>query len=168
MLGKHIYGFHRVTRSDLPMLEAWLKTPDVKAWWGDPAHELALIEEDMDNSDMVQLIGMLDGRPLAYLQHYEVHAWPQKHLEHLPRGARAIDMFVGVPSLIGKGHGTALLSMLARQLAAQGVRVLCIDPDPHNSRARAAYGRAGFVEQGVLDTPEGPAVLMFFEPPPET
>lgn len=163
MQGGHYYGFHRVSHSDLPMLESWLKTPEVRKWWGDPAHELALIEGDMENPDMVQLIGMLDGRPIAYIQHFEVHAWPQQHLKDLPQGARAVDCFIGIPAMIGKGHGANLLAMLARQLAAQGVRVLCIDPDPHNQRARSAYVRAGFVEHGEIDTPDGPAVLMFYE-----
>lgn len=165
MQGGHYYGFHRVSPSDMPMIAAWLETPEVQKWWGDPRHELALIEEDMDNPDMVQLIGMLDGRPIAYVQHFEVHAWPQKHLQDLPQGARAVDCFIGVPALIGKGHGARLLAMLAKQLAAQGVRVLCIDPDPDNLRARSAYSRASFVEHSEIETPEGPAVLMFFESP---
>ena len=165
MQGGHIYGFHRVTQSDLPMIASWLETPEVAQWWGDPKHELALIEEDMGNLDMVQLIGMLDGHPIAYVQHYDVHAWPQQHLRELPAGARGIDCFIGVASLIGKGHGATLLAMLARQLAAQGVRVLCIDPDPHNQRARSAYIRAGFSEHGQIDTPDGPAVLMFYQSP---
>lgn len=167
MQGGHYYGFHRVTHSDLPMLEQWLQTPEVQQWWGDPEHELQLIVEDMDNPDMVQLIGMLDGHPIAYIQHFEVHAWPQKHLQDLPQGARAVDCFIGIPSLIGKGHGAKLLAMLAKQLNAQGVRVLCIDPDPENQRARSAYVNAGFVEHGLIETPEGPAVLMFYESPEE-
>ncbi len=43
MQGGHYYGFHRVTHSDLPLIEQWLKTPEVEQWWGDPKHELALI-----------------------------------------------------------------------------------------------------------------------------
>lgn len=163
MLGGQIYGFHRVARSDLPMIAAWLETPEVAKWWGDPQHELALIEDDIDNPDMVQLIGTLHGRAIAFIQHYEVHAWPQSHLKDLPQGARAIDAFIGIESLIGQGHGAMLLSTLAKQLSAQGVQVLCIDPDPDNQRARSAYVRAGFVEQGQITTPDGPAVLMFYE-----
>ena len=29
---------------------------------------------------------LFEGRAFAYAQSYDVHAWPQPHLEHLPAG----------------------------------------------------------------------------------
>jgi aminoglycoside 6'-N-acetyltransferase len=35
-----------------------------------------------------------------------------------------------------------------------------IDPDPANARAIRAYEKAGFSKQHVVETPDGPALLM--------
>ena len=37
---------------------------------------------------------------------------------------------------------------------------LVIDPDPANARAIRAYEKAGFRRGRVVDTPDGPALLM--------
>jgi len=157
------YTFAPVTAEDLPLLERWLQSPDVVRWWGDPAEQAALLREDLDNPGMTMLIVALDGWPFAYAQHYDVHTWPQPHFAHLPPGARSIDSFIGVPDMIGQGHGSAFLRLLARQLLAEGAPVVAIDPDIGNGRARRAYYKAGFRGERVVETGEGPAVLMLFE-----
>ena len=145
------------------MLREWLKTPEVVRWWGDPAEQYALLEEDLSNPLMAMRIVSFEDRPFAYAQHYDVGSWPQAHFAGLPQGTRAIDAFVGVPELIGQGNGAAFLRLLAQQLRADGAPVVVIDPDVENLRARRAYGRAGFVGETVVETGEGPAVLMIFQ-----
>jgi aminoglycoside 6'-N-acetyltransferase len=105
-----------------------------------------------------------DGRPFAYAQDYEVHAWPQPHLAHLPHGSRAIDSFIGWPSMIGRGHGQAYLRLLAERLCAEGAPLVAIDPSEDNVRAWRAYHSAGFYPDTTVDTEAGPAVLMIFDP----
>ena len=104
------------------------------------------------------------GRPFAYAQDYGVHAWPQAHLTHLPSGARAIDSFIGLPSMIGRGHGAVYLRLLAEQLCMQGAPLVAIDPDLDNVRARRAYARAGFIGEAPVATKAGLAVLMAYDP----
>src|SRR5579862_5859194 len=99
------YGFRAVMAEDLPLLREWLRTPEVVKWWGDPEREARLLEEDLNEPQMVMLMVSYDGRPFAYAQHYEVHAWPQEHLAELPAGSRAIDAFIGVQEMVGCGHG---------------------------------------------------------------
>lgn len=41
---------------DLPLLFAWLRTPEVVRWWGEPEHEAELLREDIDNPLMVMRI----------------------------------------------------------------------------------------------------------------
>src|SRR5690606_37308061 len=123
------YGFRPATAADLPMLRTWLRAPEVVRWWGDPAEQAALLEEDLSNPEMAMLIVTADGTPFAYAQHYEVHVWPQPHLEGLPQGARAIDAFVGEPDMIGQGHGRAFLRLLAQSLIDAGAPLAGIDPD---------------------------------------
>src|SRR5205085_11664118 len=93
-------------------------------------------------------------------QDYDVHVWPQAHLSRLPTGSRAIDAFIGDAQMIGKGHGSAFLRLLAERLAEEGAPVVAIDPSVENIRARRAYERAGFRAERVVETAEGPAVLM--------
>jgi aminoglycoside 6'-N-acetyltransferase len=154
------YAFRPTARSDLAMLRAWLDAPEVVRWWGDPQEQMALLEEDMDEPRMIMRIVSYQGRPFAYAQDYDVHVWPQAHLCHLPRGSRAIDAFIGEAEMIGRGHGSAFLRLLAERLTEEGAPTVAIDPRVENIRARRAYERAGFRAERVVETAEGPAILM--------
>jgi aminoglycoside 6'-N-acetyltransferase len=157
------YAFREMTADDLPMIARWLATPEVVLWWGDPDEQYGLVSEDLDNPHMLQWIVSFEGRPFAYAQAYQVHVWPQPHFEHLPPGSMAIDAFIGEPDMIGGGHRRAVLARRAARLKAGGAPAVAIDPDEDNIRARRAYARAGFVGDAVVETGEGPAVLMLFE-----
>jgi aminoglycoside 6'-N-acetyltransferase len=161
-LAVHKYRFRPFDRADLATVERWLQTPEVVRWWGDPVRELALLTEDLDQPLMDQWIVEFDGMPFAYAQAYCVHSWPPKHLEHLPADARAIDAFIGVPEMLGKGHGGRFLRQLAMMLVEQGAPLVAIDPDRDNLRARRAYARAGFKAEAIVQAGEGPVALMIF------
>jgi aminoglycoside 6'-N-acetyltransferase len=156
------YAFRPAARRDLTLLRAWLRTPELVRWWGDPREQAALLEEDLDEPRMVMTIVTFEGRPFAYAQHYPLHAWPQPHFGHLPPGSRAIDTFIGEPDMIGRGHGSAYLRLLAARLEADGAPTVAIDPAAENFRARRAYEKAGFRRQALVETAEGPAILMIF------
>jgi aminoglycoside 6'-N-acetyltransferase len=111
---------------------------------------------------MVMRIVSYEGRPFAYVQDYDVHAWPQPHFNHLLAGSRAIDAFIGEPSMISQCHGAAFLRLLAEQLTAEGAPVVAIDPDVENLRARRAYEKAGFRGKDLVETGAGPVILMTF------
>ena len=157
------YTFRLALREDLPLLRAWLRTPEVVRWWGDPVEQSALLQADLSEPRMVMHIVCFEGRPFAYVQDYAVHAWPQPHFEHLPRGSRAIDAFIGEPDMIGKGHGSIFLRVVAQRLRAAGAPVVAIDPSADNVRARRAYARAGFRGDTVVETAAGRAILMTFD-----
>jgi aminoglycoside 6'-N-acetyltransferase len=154
------YAFRPATKADLPMLGAWLETPEVVRWWGDPDEQLDLLKGDLDEPLMTMLIIALDGAPFAYAQHYDVRSWPQAQFADLPAGARAIDAFIGDPAMIGHGHGAAFLRALAEQLIADGAPLVAIDPDAANIRAINAYRNAGFKTIEVIDTEDGKVALM--------
>jgi aminoglycoside 6'-N-acetyltransferase len=158
------YSFRRATTKDLSRLRRWLNAPEVRRWWGDPGEEFELLRGDLNGPRMMMRIVSLAKRPFAYVQDYEVHSWPQPHLSHLPRGSRAIDSFIGWPSLVGRGHGQAYLRLLAERLCAEGAPVIAIDPSEGNLRARRAYEKAGFHVDSRVVTEAGPAVLMLYHP----
>jgi aminoglycoside 6'-N-acetyltransferase len=160
------YSFRPAARTDLPMLRRWLATPEVRRWWGaDPDAEVAILEADLDETLLVMRIVSYRGRPFAYVQDYPVHAWPQPYFAELPPGSRGVDAFIGEPDMLGCGHGSAFLRLLAERLVAEGAPSIAITPDPGNVRARRAYRNAGFHEVGVVETDEGPSVLMVFRIP---
>ena len=162
------YSFRPAQHSDLPMLRRWLQAPEVVRWWGEPDEQAALLEGDLSEPLMVMRIVSFNGIPFAYAQDYDVGSWPQPQFADLPAGARAIDAFIGEPSMTGRGHGAAFLHLLAQRLIDEGAPVVAIDPDARNSRARRAYAKAGFVEQTIFTASDGPIAVMIFGAPIST
>src|SRR5271170_2083858 len=156
------YSFRPVRSDGLPLLHVWLRTPEVVRWWGDPDEQAAMLEEDLTEPGMVMRIVSFDAKPFAYAQDYAVDRWPQAHFAGLPAGARASDSFIGEPEMIGRGHGSAYLRLLAARLRAEGAPVVVIDPAVDNMRARRAYEKAGFVGDRLVETGEGLAALVKF------
>ena len=120
------YTLRAFTAGDLPMMADWLATPHLRQWWGDPAEELALVTEDLGNPLMDQQIGLLAGRDLAdgafaYLQSYPCHAWGAPQFADRPKGSHSVDMCVGPPDMLGRGHGAAILHLYATTLRRRGV-----------------------------------------------
>jgi aminoglycoside 6'-N-acetyltransferase len=156
------YTFRRAEVGDLAMFRRWLHSPEIVRWWGDPEEQFALIEGDLSEPKMVMRVVCYAGRPFAYAQDYDVQSWPQPHFAALPPGSRAIDAFIGEPDMIGRGHGSAFLRLLAARLREEGAPVVAIDPRIDNLRARRAYAKAGFRGERTVMTADGPAVLMLF------
>jgi aminoglycoside 6'-N-acetyltransferase len=153
------YVFRAMTAADLPLIQRWLALPHVVEWWGKPDEQYALVSGDLDEPTMHQFILAQAGRPFGYLQCYDLTEWnagfgPQ------PEGTRGIDLFIGEPDMIGLGHGSALLRCFADELLQKGAPRMVTDPDPANGRAIRAYEKAGFEQQHVVETPDGPALLM--------
>ncbi|MBC7479121.1 MAG: acetyltransferase [Pseudorhodobacter sp.] len=155
-----------LTRDDLPLVADWLATPHARAWWGDPAEQLALVTEDLDNPLMDQQIASFGATPFGYLQSYPVHAWPEgaPHLADFPGGSVAVDCFIGPPAMLGRGNGATMLRLYALHLL-QAAPAVVIDPDPDNERAVRAYRRAGFRDVAMRRDGAGDMTLvMRFDP----
>jgi aminoglycoside 6'-N-acetyltransferase len=158
------YSFRPAMAKDLPRLRRWLNAPEVQRWWGNPSEQFELLRGDLNEPLMTMRIVSLVGRPFAYAQDYDVLSWPQPHLCHMAKGSRAIDSFIGWPSMVGRGHGQTYLRLLAERLCAEGAPLVAIDPAEKNLRARRAYEKAGFRVEARVVTETGPAVLMLYEP----
>jgi aminoglycoside 6'-N-acetyltransferase len=163
-VNRSAYSFRAATTKDLPRLRRWLNAPEVRRWWGGPTEQFELLRADLNEPLMTMRIVSLGGRPFAYAQDYYVRSWSQPHLMHLPKGSRAIDSFIGWPSMIGQGHGQAYLRLVAERLCAEGAPLVAIDPVEENLRARRAYEKAGFRAEARVMTEAGPSVLMLYVP----
>ena len=154
------YAFRPVTLADLPLLRTWRAQPHWVEWWGEDEGS-DFLPDALDEADTAMWIVELDGRPIAYAQDYDPHAWPGHHFAHLPPGSRGIDQSIGPPELLGKGHGCAFVRAHVRRLFDAGAPMIGTDPHPDNARAIRAYEKAGFtVTGGPRDTDWGRAILM--------
>jgi aminoglycoside 6'-N-acetyltransferase len=79
-LGAHSYDFVPVDREHLQLLRQWLEAPHVSEWWGDPDHEIDLIEEGLGLLWVEPFLATLDGRPFAYIQTYDVHGRTRRRI----------------------------------------------------------------------------------------
>jgi aminoglycoside 6'-N-acetyltransferase len=154
------YAFRTMTADDLPLIRDWLARPHVATWWGDSEEQFSLVHGDLGHPAMKQFIVAVEGRPFAYLQCYDPAAWPQGGLGVQPAGTRGIDQFIGDPAMIEQGHGSAFIRAFVDDLLGNGAPRAVTDPDPENARAIRAYEKAGFQRQGLVETCDGPAVLM--------
>lgn len=135
------YFFRPANAEDLDLLNAWRKEPHVAEWWDGGTPYTA---DKLDRPDVTMRIVEADGLPFALVQDYDVHGKDGHHFAHLQNGARGMDQFIGEPSMLGRGHGSAFIAKRMAELFATGVPVLAVDPHPDNSRAIAIYRKIGF------------------------
>ena len=164
-------SFRRLQAADFPMLHEWLGRPHVAEWWGAPPTldevRAELEPRIRDGSPVLAYVAMLDGAPLGYIQSYVVMGsddgwWPDER----DPGARGIDQYLADAFSLGRGLGTAMVrAFVARLFEDPDVTRVQTDPSPRNARAIRCYEKAGFHALGVVDTPDGEALLMVCERP---
>jgi len=153
------YNFRPATSADLPLLREWRSRAHMIQWWGPPEEDD--MEEALSDPHTSAWIVELDGRPFAYAQDYDPHAWPDHHFAHLPPGSRGIDQSIGEPDMLGQGHGSAFVRQHVERLFAAGAPAIGTDPHPDNARAIRAYEKAGFtIASDPVETSWGRAILM--------
>jgi aminoglycoside 6'-N-acetyltransferase len=157
------YAFQPMMPGHLPMIRRWLETPEVVRWWGQPDEQYDLVNGDLDHPDMDQFIVAVGDRPFGYIQCYALRTWDQGFGPQ-PEAARGIDQFIGEPEMIGRGHGSAFIRQFSDSLLTSGIPRIVTDPDPENVRAVRAYAKAGFQSDRLVETPDGPVLLMVRNP----
>jgi aminoglycoside 6'-N-acetyltransferase len=155
---RHEYRFVRVTRADYPMLRQWLSQPHVRAFWGDPDTEIALIEEEVDGGDTRMHVVWADV-PFAFIQDWDVHAYDVPHFRDTPPGTRGVDTLLGEADYHGKGHAKAYVRQYAQWLIVAGTPMVVTDPSPQNRRGIAMWRGAGFLPDGIRASETGDPVL---------
>jgi aminoglycoside 6'-N-acetyltransferase len=137
------------TPQDVPLLRHWDGQPHViesgvDEDWGWE------IELARDPPWREQLVAELDGRPIGFIQIIDPaledsHYWG----EDVAANLRAIDIWIGEASELGKGHGTRMIELaIERCFADPAVTAILIDPLARNTRAHRFYQRLGFAPIG--------------------
>ncbi len=161
--------FEKVTEADLPMLVEWHRHPHVAEWWGacgsvDEAREEYLPRAE-DASAAIPYIAYWDGEAIGFAQSYVAMAagdgwWTEER----DPGVLGIDQFLADEQRLGQGLGTWMVrefvEFLFRDLSVTRIQA---DPAPGNARAIRCYEKAGFRRVGIVETPDGEALLMTIE-----
>lgn len=160
------FAFEPLREAHLPMLREWLLRSHVAAWWGEAETVEELRADYIGNrtaSDATRAyIATAAGAPVGFIQCYVVRGsgggWWE---EETDPGARGIDQFLADPQRQGQGLGRAMIRAFVEALFADpSVTVVQTDPDPSNLRAIRCYEAAGFERVGLVETPDGEALLM--------
>jgi len=130
--------------------------PHVSRWWADPPRE-AYPDDELDkyrrrirgdDADPTLIFFIRHrGRPIGFIQSYRIDDYDEygKALA-LDVTAAGIDLFIGEPDLIGKGHGPALIRAFLKDVVfpTYDVAECVIGPSVKNVSAIRAYEKAGF------------------------
>jgi aminoglycoside 6'-N-acetyltransferase len=133
------------TPTDAPLLRRWDDQPHVVA--SDP-HDDWDWEAELPRSPAWResLIAEADGRPVGFLQIIdpaleETHYWGAD----CPPNLRALDIWIGEPSDLGRGLGTLMMrAAIDRCFSSPEVAAILLDPLASNLRAHRFYERLGF------------------------
>lgn len=153
---------------DLDLVHGWMHSEHVAPNWNQ-----AWTRKRWREELATQLAGqrslpclVFDGRhPVAYLELYRVardvlgRCYP-----HHPHDL-GVHIAIGDPQRIGRGLGSRLLRQVAQGLLAADPRCrrVVAEPDVHNGRSVAAFGKAGYVREGEVGLPDKNAALVVFE-----
>lgn len=166
-------GFSPVGEEHYPLLRAWLETPHVREWWGDPEEEIGFIRDMVEGRDTTRpYLIQFDGEPVGYIQvwflgHHQNEDWTKDNpwLLELPKEAVGVDLSIGHADKLSIGLGSAALTAFVSHLRSLGHETIIIDPDPTNARAVRAYEKAGFRPVETLLGRTGDDVLILqFDP----
>lgn len=158
-----------MAEQDLLMLHDWLNRPHIVEWWGGEEERPALEEvlkdyrpSTLEKAGVTPYIAMLGSEPIGYAQSYVAlgsgDGWWE---EETDPGVRGIDQSLANSAQLGKGLGTHMVRALVELLFSDpSVTKIQTDPAPDNHRAIRCYEKAGFVQEKLITTPDGPAIYM--------
>ncbi len=91
------------------------------------------------------LIAELDDEPIGFVQIMDPARDPQRYWGDCEPHVRAIDIWIGEATALGKGHGTRMMRLaIDRCFADADVQAILIDPLQSHARAIRFYQRLGF------------------------
>lgn len=132
------------TPADAALLRHWDEQPHVIA--SDPNDDWNWeIELERTPEWREQLIAQIGSRPIGFIEIIDPARDDSHYWGNVTENLRAIDIWIGEESNLGKGYGTQMMQLaLARCFADPLVTAVLIDPLASNTRAHRFYERLGF------------------------
>ncbi len=148
-LRQDAFSFEPLRHEHLGTLARWLAADHVAPWFGPPA---GADEDPLGERDAVRrFVASLAGRPIGLIQIYRWSDFPDNAAVVGGRvGEVGIDYLIGVPELIGRGVGPAMINAFLKRYASgrgdvAGVRV---DVSEANERSWRCLQKLGFRREG--------------------
>ncbi len=160
------FSFIPLQAHHFPLLLQWLRTPHVREFW-DPEiewNEKRVEEKYGSYTEGYKLVGGkkqsiqafvigFEEKPIGYIQLYDAKLFPrqgylleeQLSAEFSGLKVAAIDIFLGEPSILGKGHGARAIEQFVQEHVHGRFDACIVDPETENLAARRTYEKAGFV-----------------------
>jgi aminoglycoside 6'-N-acetyltransferase-1b/aminoglycoside 6'-N-acetyltransferase-2 len=169
MKKNNIY-FKPLREEDLSMLCEWLNRPHLQQWWREEEISLAGVREKYlprisGVGAAIPFLAYKDQMPAGYIQYYHANAgnndwWPDKPGPDVV----GIDLFIADETILNRGIGTAIVKEFIQGLVEKIHPVeIRIDPNPGNIAAIKCYQKAGFIKKKLINTPDGPAMMMVYK-----
>ncbi len=167
------YTFRPLAREDFELLSTWIGQPHIQKWWHD-SPKLEDVVADyapcIDGTEATRVyIVSLDDKPMGMIQCYLTDDYRDEVPDWDAAGFVGIDYLIGVPQLVGQGHGSAMIKAFIDEVvrpeypSAKGV---VSDPEVANLASVGALRRAGLVPhkiipKGEYGTPEQLMIMNF-------
>jgi aminoglycoside 6'-N-acetyltransferase len=137
-------NLRHATSADLNLLHHWDQQPHVLA--ADPNDDWGWEIELNRNPDWrEQLIAEIEGRAIGFIQIIDPARENSHYWGDIAADLRAIDIWIGEATDLGKGYGTTMMQLaLERCFADPSVTAVLVDPLVSNTRAHRFYERLGF------------------------
>ena len=149
-----IFNFECYFCKVITLRKATIDDLDLIRYWDTQEHVIAADPEDdwdwenelgRDPNWREQLIAELEGRLIGFIQIIDPELEESHYWGDIGPGKRAIDIWIGKPSDLGKGYGTQMMKQaLQRCFKDEQVEEVWIDPLMTNTRAIRFYRRLGF------------------------
>jgi aminoglycoside 6'-N-acetyltransferase len=132
------------TIDDLDLLRQWDDEPHVVE--ADPNDDWGWeMELARDPDWREQSIAEIDGRSIGFIQIIDPALEDSHYWGEIEPNLRAIDIWIGSETDLGKGYGTQMMKLaIDRCFADPAVTAILIDPLASNTRAHRFYERLGF------------------------
>lgn len=132
------------TLEDLDLLRHWDEQPHVIS--ADPNDDWGWEVELGRTPDWRQhLIAEIDGRAIGFIQIIDPAREDSHYWGDVASDLRAIDIWIGEESDLGKGYGTKMMQLaISRCFADPTVTAILVDPLASNTRVHRFYERLGF------------------------
>jgi aminoglycoside 6'-N-acetyltransferase len=144
-----VIEFPPLAKTDLPLVEEWLRREHVARWWRDDIRESvaeyrgALEGREPTDHFLIEV----DGRPVGMIQTYLVSDYPEwEEVVQVGAGVAGVDLMIGEADLIGVGLGPRVLAQFARDVVftRAGVDAVVATVEEPNCRSWRAFEKAGF------------------------
>ena len=156
--------FEPITASDFVLIHRWLRTPHVAERWDGHTSLEDVVErfgDKINSTWQAAYIVSAAGQRVGYIQSYRAWRAGPGWWPGVGESTVGIDQFIGEAALLGKGLGTEMVREFSNWLLTHpDTERIITDPDPGNDRAIRCYRKAGFRDVRVVETPDGPALLM--------